>query len=86
LEELVLPDENESREKLLKIAKQMKLARTLNRFKCPEGEGGCRVCQPYLAVIQGKGEQVGINDFKQDVYIVAKSGFSSTPDETSMVL
>jgi len=86
LDELTLPDEKESKEKLLKIAKQMKLARVLNRFKCPEGEGGCRVCQPYLAVIQGKSEQVGINDFKQDIYIVSKSGFSSTPDETSMVL
>ena len=86
LDGLKLPDKKESREKLLKIAKQIKLARVLNRFKCPEGEGGCRVCQPYLAVIAGKGEQVGVNDFKQDVYIVAKSGFSSTPDETSMVL
>lgn len=86
LEELALPDEKESREKLLKIAKQMKLARQLNRFKCPEGEGGCRVCRPYLAVVAGKGEQVGINDFKQDVYIVARSGFRASPDETSMVL
>lgn len=64
----------------------MKLARTLNRFKCPEGEGGCRVCQPYLAVIAGKGEQVGVNDFKQDIYIISKPGFGSSPDETSMVL
>lgn len=86
LDELPLPDEKESKEKLLKIAKQMKLARQLNRFKCPEGEGGCNVCRPYLAVIAGKGEQVGINDFKQDVYIAAKSGFNTSPDETSMVL
>jgi len=81
-----LPDKKESHEKLLKVAKQMKLARQLNRFKCPEGEGGCRVCRPYLAVLAGKGEQVGINDFKQDIYIVSKSGFNNTPDETSMVL
>lgn len=86
LDELALPDEKASKEKLLKIAKQMKLARQLNRFKCPEGEGGCRVCRPYLAIVAGKGEQVGINDFKQDVYIVAKSGFGASPDETSMVL
>ena len=86
LDELALPDEKESKRKILKIAKQMKLARTLNRFKCPEGEGGCRVCQPYLAVIAGKGEQVGVNDFKQDIYIISKPGFGSSPDETSMVL
>lgn len=81
-----LPDKKESHEKLLIIAKQLKLARQLNRFKCPQGESGCRVCQPYLAIIAGKGEQVGINDFKQDVYIVAKPGFNSSPDETSIVL
>lgn len=86
LDELKLPDKKDSLERLLKIAKQIKLARQLNRFKCPQGEGGCRVCQPYLAVVQGKGEHVGINDFKQDVYIIAKPGFNSSPDETSVVL
>src|SRR5258708_7165136 len=43
LTEHSLPDLEESRERVLKVAKEMKLARKLERFKCPDG--GCYACK-----------------------------------------
>lgn len=64
-----LPDLDESRRRVLKIAKEIKLARTLSRFKCPQGLG-CRACRPLEAVVAGRAKLVGVNDFGQDVYIL----------------
>lgn len=66
----VLPtDIAESESQILKTAKAMKLARTLNRFKCPKGSVGCHHCQPFEAIIQGKATFVGTNDYQQDIYV-----------------
>lgn len=54
---------------ILEVAKKMKLARQLNRFKCPKGAAGCRYCRPFETVIQGQATLVGTNDYGQDVYI-----------------
>src|SRR3990167_4309009 len=42
--EKTLPDLAESQQKILKVAKHIKLARQLERFKCPTGT--CRHCEP----------------------------------------
>jgi ATP-dependent helicase/DNAse subunit B len=63
-----LTDEDETFEKVLKIAKQMKLARQLGRFRCPEN--GCRFCKPFETIINGGAELVGVNNHQADVYIL----------------
>lgn len=68
-----LPSLKESEEKILKIAKDIKLARQLERFVCPTD--GCRACQNLEKVVKGEGELVGADDFGQDIFILRK------PDE-----
>lgn len=68
-----LPDLEESEKKILKIAKQMKLARQLERFKCPNGEEGCRACKPMEAIVRGEAELVGHDEFRADIYVLGKN-------------
>ncbi len=72
LTEKTLPDLAEAKENLTKVAKQIKLARQLNRFKCETS--GCRVCAPYEEILAGRAEFVGINDYGQDMYVLGKDG------------
>lgn len=72
-----LPDIKEAKEKVLKIAKEMKLARQLERFKCPTD--GCRACKQMEAIIKGEGELVGVDEIRRDVYILP-TGDSFKPD------
>jgi CRISPR/Cas system-associated exonuclease Cas4 (RecB family) len=67
--EVALPDRDSAKERVLKIAKEMKLARKLERFNCPNGDG-CMHCKPLEAIIKGQAEYVGVNDFNQDLYIL----------------
>ena len=80
LQEKALPDLAAAKENVLQLAKQMKLARQLRRFKCPEGPDGCRFCRPLEAVVRGEAELVGVNDFGQDVYILNRGQSDETPD------
>ena len=54
--------------KILTIAKEIKLARQLNRFKCPTG--GCRECQTYEKVLTGEAKLVGRDELGRNVYIL----------------
>lgn len=65
-----LPDLVRAHQQILEIARQVKTARQLERFRCPHGEEGCRACRPLERVIAGEGEFVGQNDFGADVYIL----------------
>lgn len=80
-EEQILPVENESREKILKIGKQIKLARQLDRFKCETN--GCRLCRPLERVLKGEAELVGLTERKEDLYL---SGETITEGEESVIL
>lgn len=71
--ETKLPNLKESVKKVLKIAKEIKLARSLERYNCPNGKKGCRACRPYESVLRGEALQVGINDFGQDVFVVSEN-------------
>ncbi|MDP4030788.1 MAG: PD-(D/E)XK nuclease family protein [Patescibacteria group bacterium] len=62
-----LPEAKTAELELLKIAKEIKLARKLERFKCPHG--GCRYCQPYEDILAGKSKKVGTDSRGNDVYI-----------------
>ncbi len=71
LVEKKLPDLEEAKKKILEVALKMKLARQLQLFKCPEGEG-CRYCQPLQMVVNKEAELVGTDEYNYDVYILNK--------------
>lgn len=64
-----LPDKDKSYNKILEIAKKIKLARQLNVFKCPH-KTGCQFCKPFEAIVRGEGEKVGIDEFGTDCFIL----------------
>lgn len=65
-----LPDLTQSHQRVLDVAKQIKLARKLGLFKCPQGERGCFACRPLEQIVRGEAEQVGVSSFNQDVYVL----------------
>ena len=65
-----LPKPKDAEKKVLKIAKEIKLARQLKRFKCRSN--GCRACRPLEAVVRGEATLVGTDAYNQDVYIMEK--------------
>lgn len=79
-----LPDLKESEEKILKVAKRMKLQKSLDKFDCPNGEQGCRACRDYEKILKGEAEFVGNDDYRADVYILNKT--SETSEEKSKIL
>ncbi len=68
LSERPLPDLEEAKGRVLKIAKEIKVARQLGRFKCPHN--GCYACEPIEAIIQGNAEYVGVDEYNQDTFIL----------------
>ncbi len=81
LEPKPLPDLEISTDKLLKIAKKIKLARQLQHFVCPTS--GCPNCQPFEDIIAGKAKFVGTDSMHYDVYIKADN---STDEPGSVIL
>jgi hypothetical protein len=77
-----MPDIVEAEREVLRIAKQIKLARQLERLKCPEGDGGCRYCQPFERILRGEAEKVGEDQHRRDIYILA----TSLPDTDESVV
>ena len=67
-----LPDLETARKNILEVARQVKLARQLERFKCPAGDDGCSSCRSMEAILRGQAEHVGIDEYKADVYILNK--------------
>lgn len=62
-----LPDAPKAEAQILKIAKEIKLAKKLNRFKCPHG--GCRFCRPYEDILAGNSKKVGVDKKGYDLYV-----------------
>jgi len=75
-----LPDPEESQAKILKIAKEISLARKLNRFKCPHGDQGCQACRPLEAIQRHEATFVGVNEYNQDIYILEKHAHLKNED------
>ncbi|MFQ5452507.1 MAG: RecB family exonuclease [Candidatus Paceibacterota bacterium] len=57
---------------ILKIAKEIKLARQLERFKCKQGKH-CSSCNPMKAIVEGHATFVGNDEYNADLYILDKS-------------
>lgn len=70
LTEKELPNLGESEKRVLDIARQIKIARQLERYKCPQGDDGCRYCKPYEMIIKGEAERVGTDDYGSEIYIL----------------
>jgi hypothetical protein len=68
-----LPDLDKSKATVLKVGKEIKLARSLDRFKCPSREGGCKHCAPLEKVVRGEAIYVGLGDYNTDLYVVSES-------------
>lgn len=67
-----LPDLEEAHQQILAIAKKIKVARKLEHYPCPNGKAGCRACKPLEKVLKGEAELVGENDYRQDIYVLAR--------------
>lgn len=65
-----LPNEKEAFDKVMEVANRMKLARQIQRFKCPRGDSGCFACRDLERVVAGEGELVGESEYRQDIYIL----------------
>jgi len=69
-----LPQPELTTKKILEIGKKIKLARQLNHFPCPQGDSGCRFCQPFEAILSGQAEFVGTGDYRDNyINLPAKS-------------
>jgi len=80
--ELPLPDLKKAEALILKVGKEIKLARSLERYKCPEGEGGCRSCLPYEKILRGEAHFVGLDTYQHDVYALPDSPANILPEST----
>ena len=68
LKEKSLPTYDEAREKVMKVARQVSVARKKGEYKCPEGQSGCRYCQPLEKIIRGEAEYLGKGKYGKDLY------------------
>lgn len=68
--DMILPDIDEARKKVLEIAMQVKFAREKKAFNCPRGDGGCFACKPFEAILKGQAEYIGIGGYGQDIYFL----------------
>jgi hypothetical protein len=68
--EVTLPELNDAEKRVMEVAKRMKLARQIGHFKCPQGDGGCRYCQPMERIAKGQGTKVAQSKYSQDIYIL----------------
>jgi len=64
-----LPDSQKSEQKILKIAKEIKLARKLNRFACP-AKNGCRSCRDMETIVHGEATYVGTDEMNYDIFVL----------------
>lgn len=67
-----LPNVEDAREKVLRVAKQVKETREKKTYICPRGEGGCFACRPYEAIVRGEAAYVGVGGYGQDLYMIPK--------------
>lgn len=72
-----LPNLQDAHEEVIKVAREIKTARQLDRFRCPKGEEGCLQCESLEKVVRGEAELVGVNDRNQDLYVIPQQ----LPDE-----
>lgn len=70
-----LPEAEKAYERVLEIARKVKIAREKQEFNCPkggvpEGGSGCFACRPFEKILRGETEFVGLGGYGQEMYIV----------------
>ena len=68
LKEQKLPDDKSAHDRVMKIAKELKLRKSLDKLDCLQG--GCFYCEPLERVLKGEGEKVAESTYGQDIYIL----------------
>lgn len=68
--DMALPDIDEARQKVLRVALQVKEAREKKAYGCPRGDKGCFACAPYEAILKGEAEYLGVGGYGQDIYFL----------------
>lgn len=66
-----LPNETDSYNSVLEVAKKVKEAREKREFICPRGEEGCFSCRPFEKILRGEAEYIGKGEYSQDIYVVS---------------
>ncbi len=66
--EKVLPQYDSALGEVLKIARSVKLARSLARLTC--ATNGCHFCEPLEKIFRGEAQFVGQNAFGQDLFLI----------------
>ena len=79
-----LPNKDDAYETILNVAKRMKTARKLGKFKCPSGADGCGYCLPYEGILKGEGEYIFTDTYNTDTYILTNQ--SETKKDESVIL
>jgi len=82
LEEKKLPDIKKAHEQILKIAKDISLAKKLNRFKCGDVDN-CRYCRPFKRIIEGDAEFIGVDNMRRELYVLKEL---DSREEESIIL
>ncbi len=65
-----LPEFDQTWQELKTIGKQIATAHKLSRFKCPQGENGCRACTSLEKIVSGKAKWVSEGEYGKDIYIL----------------
>lgn len=76
--EVTLPNPKEAHDKIMDVAKRIKLAIQIDHFKCPNGKDGCFACRQLEKVLNGEGKLIGDNGW-QDIYVLPKQEPKSRP-------
>jgi len=68
-----LPSLDIAREKVLAVARAVKVARENGAFACPRvlaGNSPCFACAPYEAILRGEAKYLGVGEYNQDLFLV----------------
>jgi ATP-dependent helicase/DNAse subunit B len=75
--EVLLPDKDESYNRVMKVAMKVKQAREEASntspdevFLCLNGDKGCFYCKPFEKILRGEALYIGSGEMNQDLYIV----------------
>ncbi len=69
--DVALPDILSAHNKVLVVARQVKLAREKGVFECPNGAKGCFACKPFEKILKGEAELVLVDESrKTEIYMV----------------
>jgi ATP-dependent helicase/DNAse subunit B len=73
-----LPDEEKILGTILESALEIQLAVKLGLFKCKHPDGECYSCKPLELLLKGEGELVGVNNYKEDIYVLDTASSSDS--------